>query len=134
MPMVNFRKSGTEAASEALAALAAAAQGHIAWPSLKPEQQHPQKVHQQQAQEAQPEQEPQQEAQQAQHQQVPQQRLQDQQWNLLAVGELAATAALASAGPLQCPRHHLCPVFAPPEKPVITLAALAVVAVPAKVL
>ena len=38
MPMVNLRKLATEAASEALAAQAAAAEGHIALPSLKLEQ------------------------------------------------------------------------------------------------
>ena len=52
----------------------------------------------------------------------------------LAVGEQAAMAALALAGPLQYPRHHLCPVLVPPEKPVSALTALAVVAVPEKVL
>ena len=68
--------------------------------------------------------------QQAQSQQAPQQRLQDQQWMELADGEQAAMAALALAGPLQYPPHRLCPVFAQPEKPVMALAALAVVAVP----
>ena len=114
--------------------MVAAAKGHTAWPSWKLEQRHPQQVLQQRAQVAQPEQEPQQEAQQAQHQQVPQQRLQDQQWKLLAVGELAAAVALALAGPLLCPHRRPYPKSVPPEKPVMALAALAVVAVLAKVL
>ena len=43
-------------------------------------------------------------------------------------------AALALAGPLLYPHHHLCPVSEQPEKPVMALAALAVVAVQEKVL
>ena len=52
----------------------------------------------------------------------------------LADGEQAAMAALASAGPLLCPHHRPCPVFAQPEKPMMALAALAAMAVPVKVL
>ena len=53
---------------------------------------------------------------------------------VLAVGEQAARAALALAGPLRYPRHRLYPVFAQPEKPMIAQAALAVVAVAEMVL
>ena len=67
-------------------------------------------------------------------QQEPQQQLQEQSQNLLVVGELATAAALALADPLQCPHRRPCPKSVPPEEPVIALAALAVVAVPVKVL
>ena len=130
MLLESSRKSAAEVAGVALAALVAAAEGRTVWPSWKMEQQHLQKMHQWQAQQAQPEQMPQQESQKAQPQQVPQQRLQDQQWKLLVVDEQAAKAALASADPLQSPRHHLCPVSEQPEQPVMALAALAVDAVP----
>ena len=72
---------------------------------------------------------PEQEPQEAQPLHVPQQQLVDQQWKVLADGEQAAMAVLASAGPLQCLHHHPCPMFEQPEKPVMARAALTVLAV-----